>query len=330
MKILLTTLSAFVLALSLSLPATAATAAEEAALAAVMEELQDVITQLSYEDNLSRKQTDDLRRQLAGLYRDLENIRGDGVVAGYPDYDDNDGRADVWTRFGSATLRLNPSTARFSGWKTGNTIRTSYGNGGLIYITIANVAYTARWTLTNAYSGTVNTTVKAESTGDVRLNVTDGNGTHYFLIKDGGLGPIYARGLGNSGSAQGGGSYPRNPPGGGNYSATGVWHKNYRSDVTNRVLRESFPMTWLIQQYQDNSFVNSKVRNFGVVLGDLEGTPLSYSPIGKLLYQQGGRTYELDIPDPRRTPAEFAGVAKVLYDLHEAGSYYDFELPNLD
>jgi hypothetical protein len=106
--------------------------------------------------------------------------------------------------------------------------------------------------------------------------------------------------------------------------------KNYRSDVTNRVLRESFPMTWLIQQYQDNSFVNSKVRNFGVVLGDLEGTPLSYDPIGKLLYQQGGRTYELDIPDPRRTPAEFAGVAKVLYDLHEAGAYYDFELPELD
>jgi hypothetical protein len=292
-------------------------------LAAVMEELQDVITQLSYEDSLTRTETDNLRRTLAGLYRDLEALNG--RVAGYPpagdDPDYGEGRNSVWTRFGAATLGLEPLNARFAGWKTGNNIRVGYGQSGVIYLTIVNGAYTARWTLRHPYAGEIRSSVKAESSGDVRLTVNDDHGTHEYLVKDGGLGPVYSRNISGTG-----GGVVVNPGG----STSGVWYKPYRNQVSQNLLRESTPMKWLIQQYQDNSFVNARVRDLGVVLGELEGTPLSYEPIGTLRYQQAGRTYELDIPDPRRTPSEFAAFAKYLYDLDQAGRSYEFDLPGLD
>ena len=324
MKTLLAVITVLV-ALATAFPVRAATAdGDDARIAEVMEQLQDVITQLSYEDNLSRSETDDLRRKLAGLYRDLEDIRG-GVVAGYPDYNGGD-RTDVWTRFGEAKVRLNPATSRFTGWKTGNSIRVSYGDAGLLYLTVANGPYTARWTLNNAYSGTAHTTVKADTNGDIHLSVTDSRGTHNFLVKDGGLGPIYSRGWTYPGA-----SYPRqDSPSVPDGRTAGVWYRTYLNQVRDRMMRESAPMTWLIEQYQDNSFVNSNVRNFGVVLGQLEGTPLSTTPIGTLRYQQAGRSYKLDIPDPRRSPADFAAVAKVLYDLDKDNAWYEFDLPTLD
>jgi hypothetical protein len=332
MKALILAGFALLLAFAVAPRAMAATTDDDARIAQVMEKLQDVITQLSYDNNLTRRQTDDLRQTLAGLYRDLEDIRGDGgVVAGYPDYG-TDNRADVWTRFGEASLRLNPATSRFSGWKTGNTIRVGYGDAGILYFTVQNGSYTARWTLDNAYSGNPHTTVKADSNGDVHLNVTDSSGSHEFLVKDGGLGPIYSRGwsyTGNSGGGtypQGGYGYPSVPDG----RSAGVWYKTYRTQVKDRALRDSTAMTWLIQQYQDNSFVNAKLRDLGVVLGQLEGTPLSSSPIGTIRYQQGGRSYELDIPDPRRSPSDFSAVAKVLYDLDKANAWYEFDLPTLE
>ena len=87
-----------------------------------------------------------------------------------------------------------------------------------------------RWTLSEAYNGTVKTTVKADSNGDVHLFVTDSNGTHEFLVKDGGLGPIYAKGwvYGQRDDYPRSDNYPPAP------SAAGVWYKNYRSAVTNR------------------------------------------------------------------------------------------------
>src|SRR5688500_18644026 len=199
MRTLFSTLAALALTVLFALPALAQDAPTVAAqlttdqqqrLETALEELQDVITQLSYEDSLTRAETDELRRSLATLYRDLESLRG--RVAGYPDYDPDEGRSNVWTRFGDAALRLNPTTARYSGWKQGNSIRVSYGDAGIIYLTIDNSPDTARWTLRNAYRGGVQTNVKAETNGDVRLTVTDNRGTHEFLIKDGGLGPIYS------------------------------------------------------------------------------------------------------------------------------------------
>jgi len=284
----------------------AARAIQDSRLDIAMDKLQDVITQLAGEDTLSRAETDDLRHQLASVYRQLDDLRG--KVDDFGPYVDQPA-TDEWSTFGNASVRLSNPEAQFIGWETGNTIRVGYGSPGVMYVTVENGPYTARWVLSGAYSGAVHTTVRPQTNGDVNLEVRDERGSHDFVIKDGGLGPVYIHNAQSSPSS----------------ADAGVWYRKYQAAVDHGDIASSAPMTWLIQQYDNGNYVSTAVRDLGRVLDNLEGTPLSSAPIAHLRYDRAGRTYELDVPDPRYDLNQFASFALVLYDLDQTNSRYNFE-----
>jgi hypothetical protein len=322
-------------ALLLAAPAHAQTtlsASQTRSLEEVTTRLQEVVAQLAAEESLSAAETDELRRTLAALYRDLRDLRGGSAAVAVDSFtapvseDDrvqaadaavtNDASPDAWVRFGEATVRVSPTTARFSGWQAGNDIKVSYGDTGEILLNVTNGGYSANWRLRNAYTGGVKTTVTPETDGDILLRIEDSRGTHHFMIKDGGTGPIYIKG--SAGPAT-----PSAQASGVQFS--GTWFRAYRDSVTRGTLQRSEPMEWLIRQYEDDSFASSKLRDLGVVLGDLEGTPLRTEAIAVLRYNTATGERTLDFPDPRRSPAGFAAALRTLYDLQQGGQWFDFE-----
>lgn len=293
-------------------PTAQQTAAQE--LAAVMTSLERVVAQLAIRNTLTSAQTDTLRRDLAGVYTDLERVQL--RLGGTTPPPETENRADVWTRFGNATVTVSPSNARFTSWTADNSVELNYGDAGELLLNVRNSNYTSAWRLRDAYVGAVRTTITTQSNGDIQLRVNDTRGTHEFLVKDGGIGPIYTRGL----------TVPDEAPFTPERIAQGVWFRAYRDAVQRGELQANEAMDWLIMQYQDNSFASVRLREFGVMLSELEGQPLRTNSIATMRFNREGREVALNFPDPRRSPAEFAVAAAALRELQLANRWFELNL----
>ena len=86
-----------------------------------------------------------------------------------------------------------PSGSRFTAWRQGADVSFDLAPRGVIILDIDNVDYRARWTIEHGYEGGAEVRVHSVANGDVVLTVSDNNGTHEFLVQEGGLGQILYR-----------------------------------------------------------------------------------------------------------------------------------------
>ena len=138
----------------------------------ILGDLEDVVTQLQHEDDLSREQVSSLRRELALIYRDLSalNDRLAGNGNGQPD--DNAG----WQDYHGAKREISPYGARFSGWNRSADVSFEFGRRGEIILRIDNIDYKVTWTIPVGYRGEVEARVNSTSDGDIVLTVRDAAG----------------------------------------------------------------------------------------------------------------------------------------------------------
>jgi hypothetical protein len=107
-----------------------------------------------------------------------------------------------WVRFGNGRLELSVgsgrsasryrSDPRFYGWERGRSFTADSTDGQLV-LTIDN-GYIARWVIDDDFYGTPSVVVDPRDNGDVYVTVTDDDGSRYYMIENGGLGPMYAGG----------------------------------------------------------------------------------------------------------------------------------------
>jgi hypothetical protein len=286
--------------------------------AGIRARLEDLIEDLDQRSALTATQTASLRRELVDIFADLEELEASLATSpaqpttpttpttGMPQY------SATWKSYLDATLRIRPQSATFNGWRSNANIQLDYGDAGQLLLTVNNVDYTATWTINKAYTGSVKTSVESENDGDVIVTVQDAGGTHQYMVKDGGIGPIYARATSVAGAPATPGS-----PG----TTVTRWYTPYREAVRRGTLEETRAMEWFIQQFQDNAYVSDDLQALGELLGDLTGVAQS-GPVAYLSYVSGGRQQQVRIPDPRRNPGTFAEAMDLIYGLDQDDERY--------
>ena len=177
-------------AILLALPASASTYSPRQELDRIAENVQDLVTTLAIKDSLNGEELDNVRRELALVYRDLDALskRLESGEAGQP------GDSATWQPYPYATREVWPEGKQWKSWHGFADVSFKLGQAGAIILSIDNFDYEAKWTIQNAYSGDVTARVNSTADGDVVLTVTDSDGQHEFLVQQGGLGELYIRG----------------------------------------------------------------------------------------------------------------------------------------
>jgi len=331
--------AALALSLLLSSPCRASSASD---IQSVMNQIEVIVTKLALDETLDAKETDNLRKQLAAIYRDLEQIRdqlpvsagGSGGASPNPGNLPGGGTANsgVWQSYSDATLDMTPAQASFSGWQSGYNIQSGFSNeAGTLRVTIDNVKYRATWNIRNAYTGNVKTSTTAEKNGDVTIVVNDDEGQHRFLIRNGGTGPLFLS-AGTAGGKQvspvdGTPDKPTGPSKPSGAPIEGKWYQAYRDLVAARQLDYSEAMEWFIDQANRYDYVNDALRDLGQKCKSIEGLG-AIEQIGVMSYYSAGQPKKLSIPDPRVSPASFVMVVNKAYILQNAGEWYKIEVSN--
>lgn len=277
---------------------------DEAAL--LRDDVDDLLMALAHVDSLDARDLDWLKRELAQVRLGLDDLVRQ--LAGHTQAPPPD--EDVWQPYASALLNLDPPDARFAGWQPGGEIELDWGGFAELVVTIDNVSYTAVWTIREAYSGEVSVSLESHDSGDILLEVTDERGFHELLIEQGGLGPVYVRGRGQQSAEERVNGY-----------TDAEWYGPYHDLVATGRLQAIEAMDWFIEQCRTHHYENDALRTLGEYLNGLGSQP-PVGPLGELEYYFAGEARALPIPDPRRSPGDFADVVHKAYILSVADEFY--------
>jgi hypothetical protein len=282
-----------------------------AALGEVLEKLEDILAQLSYADELSGSEVQELRRELGQIYRELDMLHAgrDGNPEPLPE------APAGWELYTKRSISLTPTSASFSGWRSGYRQELSFGQSEDIYVKINN-GYSAECRLLDAYQGSVNVSSSIDDNGAITLEVEDELGTHYFRIDNGGLGPVYAKGWppGKQTSPLDPATYP-----------PGKWDSAYKAALHGGELEGSAAFDWFALQVKNRSYASDELRELGEYLRGIEGE-LGHERIAVLRFYRNGADKSYPFPDPRLDPAGFLDTLKRVYALDSADDWYEIEL----
>jgi len=278
--------------------------------------VHDIISDLAVEKKLDRGELDDLQDELAQVYRDLDALADrlgfDGVG--------NDPGAG-WQLYHDASFEQYPDNARFDYWTKKADIDLNWGNYGELELDVVN-GYQAECLIRDAYDGGVQASVETEYNGDIVIKIQDDLGTHEFLVKNGGLGPVYQRGRGDYIPTKQ--TQPIE-----NMDWTGLdgseWYSGYQGLVDAEQIEESDGMEWLIRQYDLDFYDTDDLQVLGDVLRQLP-VRSSNAPLGELTYRIGKHQREVDLPDPRFNPVGFVHSINKLYELYTWSEDYELDI----
>lgn len=312
-------------------------------------ELEQVITGLALEDSLDTIAVDKLRRELARLYHDLEQL-ANALGTTPPQAATPPPNPADWQAYSAASKQVFPADVEFSGWSQDSNLGVEMGGFGQILLRIENSYYLAEWKIQGGYSGQGTATVSANSEGDVLLRVEDSQGTREFKLSDGGLGTAFMRIL-EDGEPE---TLPETQlpvvesttegetveDGQGNAEADpvadavvdpvaeidGEWYTPYLDLVREGQLESSEAMAWFITQANVHTYETDALRDLGEALNRMGGGMGTQSAIGEFVYYLESERQTLDIPDPRTNPLGFAHIINKAFILNLEDKLFSVEM----
>lgn len=305
----------------------ASTADPAAEVAQIMAGVEGLVTQLATAQDLNAQEVEALRKSLATVYSQLEDLSG--VLANMQVTPPAD--PSQWQPYADASVKLEPPDAKFSGWNVDSGIDLGWGQYGEVTLDIQNSAYRAQWTIENAYHGEVKANVVASPDGNVVLTIKDTQGTREFRIENGGVGPISMR-LPEAGA-------PDETEDGGNAAGTETtpevkeeaqeepaWTAQYRAAVAAGQMENAPTMDWFIKQTMTRDYETDALRDLGDAVMSLSGQPMWDKPLGTMAYYVNDERKEMQIPDPRSYPEGFTHVINKMYILTLSEQVYSVEI----
>jgi len=311
-------LPAVLILLLAALSAAPAAAADDWVLAdveAIRDKVGGLLAELSYSGALSRDEVSELRGELSRIHTELDAL-ADRLAREEPR--PHSDRPGGWLAYDEVAITSDPPGAKFTGWQPKVKMNLEFGEYGVIEVGVIKNGYIAKCEILSAYSGGVNASLESRSNGDIIVYLDDDLGSHEFLIENGGLGPVFVRGRPDTYGAVADYLRPGIP--------AGDWYQPYRELVGARQLDESPDMEWLISQYLADDYDDSQLRLLGERLGSLPEDAY-LDRLGWLKYESAGEFRELDIPDPRLTPAGFVRFTAKLHQCCAAELFWELHLP---
>jgi len=300
-----------------------------------------IVTELALATAMDAEQVDGLRRKLAEIYHQLDElaVRLESMPEppGAAEQDEPE-QEEVynpgpWEPCANVSGKLFPSTAQFRGWSMDANLAVTLGDGGEIILRIENSYYLAEWEIYDGYHSYGQASVSATQAGEVLVNVTDANGRHEYRIESGGTGPVYTR---SHVSPTGGPPEPAPEPASSQPGASVTpedqpagdadWYSQYLDMVRSGQLESSPAMMWFIHQAQTHSYETDALRSLGEALNRMGGGAGSEEPLGTMAYYKGEERIELPVPDPRSRTSEFISLVNRAYLLTQDGAEYSIEM----
>ena len=276
------------------------------------EVVRGIVSELALEQSLDRDGLDDLRDELAQVYRDLDALADKVSWAGGDPGDDG-----TWQVYRDVSREQYPANAAFDQWHAKADVDLNWGDYGELRLEVVNGSYQAECLIRQAYDGGVQASLRTEANGDIVIKVQDDLGSHEFLVKEGGLGAVYQRGRDDEIPSK-----QTQPVGSLNGGIE--WYAGYRDLVQSGQLGESEAMEWLIDQYQDGEYITADLGRLGDLLRMLPARS-SDGDLARLIYHVGRYQNEADFPDPRFNPVGFVHTVNKLFDMYTAGNDFRIE-----
>lgn len=312
-------------------------------------ELEQVITGLALSESLEGTEVDQLRRELARLYHDLEQL-ANALGETPPQAATPPPNPAEWQAYSAASKQVFPAEVEFSGWSQDSNLGVEMGGYGQILLRIENSYYLAEWNIQGGYSGQGTASVSANVEGDVLLRVEDSQGSREFKLEDGGLGTAFMRILEDGepeavaetqlpvvesttegDAVEDGQSNAEADPVADAVLDTvaeinGEWYTPYLDLVREGHLESSDAMAWFITQAQVHTYETDALRDLGEALNRMGGGAGTQSAIGEFVYYLAGERQTIEIPDPRTDPLGFSHLVSKAYILNLEGKLFSVEM----